>query len=261
MTDPDISRAGPLAAHSALVQKLGTLVDLSNDEIAHLEGLHQFSKNLPAGSELISEGDRYDVSMIIEDGWAFRYKMLSDGRRQVINFLLPGDILGPFASVIDTADHAAAAITRLRVSTFAPESVLELFAACPRVGVLYGWAVGRDEAILSEQVVRVGRRSAYERTGHLMLELLRRLQQVNAAGNQSFELPLTQELLADALGLSIVHINRTLRRLRSEDLIRLSEGRVVIPDLERLQRAAEFTPDYLEQDGLPRETLSELDKL
>ncbi|MCB2101321.1 MAG: Crp/Fnr family transcriptional regulator [Rhodobacterales bacterium] len=249
------------AASSPLVRKLSAVADLSNDEVARLEDLHRHPRTLPPGSELVAEGDRHEASMIVVEGWAYRYKVLSNGRQQVINFLLPGDIVGPFASVIDVADHSVAAITSLRIATFEPASILELFATCPRIGVLYGWAVGRDEAILSEQVVRVGRRSAFERTAHLLLELLRRLQHVNAAGVQSFELPLTQDLLADALGLSTVHVNRTLRRLRDEGLLVLSRGWVRIPDIERLQQAAEFTPDYLEQDSLPEETQAELDKL
>jgi CRP-like cAMP-binding protein len=129
-----------------------------------------------------------------------------------------------------------------------------MFGNCPRLGAAVAWSAGRDEAILSEQVVRVGRRSAYERTGHIMVELLHRLRLVGEADQRSFELPLTQEILADTLGLSIVHMNRTLRRLRENGLVRISGDRVVIGDLEELISIAEFTPHYLSAVSLPRKT-------
>jgi CRP-like cAMP-binding protein len=129
-----------------------------------------------------------------------------------------------------------------------------MFADCPRLAAAIAWSAGRDEAILSEQIVRVGRRSAYERTGHLIVELLHRLRLVGEAEQESFELPLTQEILADTLGLSIVHVNRTLRRLRENGLLCIKGERVVIGDLEQLTSVTEFSPQYLTANPLPRKT-------
>ena len=247
--------------HSPLVRKFSHLVELSNQEIAWLEGLHGDRRLIPAGMEILAEGDRFTETLVVNGGWAIRYQALPDGRRQIVNFFLAGDIIGPFASVIEASEHAVAAITDLEVSVFRPQRILKLFAEAPRLGALYGWSAGRDEAIVAEQVVRLGRRSAFERTGHLLLEILRRLQMVGLAGERTFRMPLTQEILADTLGLSAVHMSRTLRRLRAARLVELADRRVTIPDVPRLQRITDFSTLYLEQHRLPPKTEQELRRL
>jgi CRP-like cAMP-binding protein len=152
------------------------------------------------------------------------------------------------------SDHSVAALTDIVVHPLDPGTTVEMFADCPRLAAAIAWSAGRDEAILSEQIVRVGRRSAYERTGHLIVELLHRLRLVGEAEQESFELPLTQEILADTLGLSIVHVNRTLRRLRENGLLCIKGERVVIGDLEQLTSVTEFSPQYLTANPLPRKT-------
>lgn len=254
---PSSAVAAP-APFGALTRKLGALAKLSGEEIDCLESLHRQRRLIEAGSEILGQGDRHRATMIVLEGWALRYKVLDDGRRQIVNFFLPGDIIGAFASVIDCSEHAVAAITDLSVAAFEPQSIFGLFAEFPRVGALYSWSAGRDEAIVAEQVVRIGRRSAFERTGHLLLELLRRLQLVGLAGEHSFAMPLTQELLADTLGLTPVHMSRTLRRLRATQLIDIAGRCVVIPDVRRLQEVTHFSPAYLEPGGLPAKTQAEL---
>lgn len=239
---------GPLA------RKLSAVVSLSADEIDCIEAMQKRIKRIPAGTEFVRDGDPYDQCYVVKAGWAIRFKTLSDGRRQILNFVLPGDFVGLFSALFDVADHSVAALTELQVHPVEPTSLVTLFATCPRLGAAVAWAAGRDEAILSEQVLRIGRRSAYERTGHIIVELLHRLRLVGEAEQCSFELPLTQEILADTLGLSVVHVNRTLRRLRENGLLHISGDRVVISDLERLVGAAEFTPQYLAANPLPRDT-------
>ncbi|HEY9548839.1 MAG TPA: Crp/Fnr family transcriptional regulator, partial [Kiloniellaceae bacterium] len=170
----------------------------------------------------------------------------------ILNFVLPGDFIGLFSALFAVADHSVAALTDLEVHPTDPAALVTLFGNCPRLGAAFAWAAGRDEAILAEQVVRIGRRSAYERTGHIIVELLHRLRLVGEAERDSFELPLTQEILADTLGLSIVHVNRTLRRLRENGLLRISGDRVIISDLDRLTKITEFSPHYLDAAPLPR---------
>src|SRR5690606_5159182 len=114
-----------------------------------------------------------------------------------------------------------------------------------RLGAAVAWLAGREESMLAEQVVRLGRRSAYERVAHIFIELFHRLRLVNAVDHHAFDLPLTQEILADTLGLSVVHMNRTLRRLRDDGLLRMKGDRVAIEDLDRLSQIAEFSPNYL----------------
>jgi len=238
----------------ALQRKLGAVVTLNDDELECLEALESRVKCFPAGTEIVRDGEPYDQTYVVKRGWAIRFKSLSDGRRQILNFVLPGDFVGLFSALFDVADHSVSALTDLTVHPVAPASLVSLFGDCPRLAAAVAWSAGRDEAIMSEQVLRVGRRSAYERTSHIFVELLHRLQLVGEAEDDSFELPLTQEILADTLGLSVVHINRTLRRLRENGLVRIRGERVVIGDLDRLASVAEFSPHYLAADPLPRGT-------
>jgi CRP-like cAMP-binding protein len=241
-------------AHGALGRKLSAVIRLSNAEIDCIEAMQKRVRCVAAGSEFVHDGEAYDQTYIVKDGWAIRFKTLSDGRRQILNFALPGDFVGLFSALFDVADHSVAALTDLVLHPIEPTALVEMFGNCPRLGAAVAWSAGRDEAILSEQVVRVGRRSAYERTGHIIVELLHRLRLVGEAERRSFELPLTQEILADTLGLSIVHVNRTLRRLRENGLLRISGDRVIIDDLDRLVSVAEFSPHYLSAEPLPRAT-------
>jgi CRP-like cAMP-binding protein len=243
-------------AHGALGRKLSSVIQLTNSEINCIEAMQKREKQVAAGRDLVCDGEPYDQTYVIKEGWAIRFKTLSDGRRQILNFVLPGDFIGLFSALFEVSDHSVAALTDVVVHPLDPGATVEMFADCPRLAAAVAWSAGRDEAILSEQVVRVGRRSAYERTGHLIVELLHRLRLVGEADQRSFELPLTQEILADTLGLSIVHVNRTLRRLRENGLLCIKGERVVIGDLEELISVAEFSPQYLTPGPLPRKTES-----
>lgn len=247
--------------HGPLGRKLSAVIALTNAEIAALEVINSSISTFAEGSVFVQEGEPYGHTYVVQEGWAIRFKVLSDGRRQVLNFVLPGDFIGLFSSLFQTADHSVAALTDVQISRVDPLTFVDMFARCPRLAAAVAWSAGRDEAILSEQVVRVGRRSAYERTGHLMIELLHRLRLVGEAERRSFDLPLTQEILADTLGLSLVHINRTLRRLREAELLRVVGNRVVIDDLERLEQVAEFSPEYLQPEPLPKTTQAALPAL
>lgn len=246
------------ALHGPVVRKLGSVIDLSNEEIACLESMQRDGRVFERHATLFREGDRLDRTYIVREGWAMRHKTLSNGRRQILSFVLPGDFVGIYGSLIEKADHTVEPLTRLETFSFAPQRIVEVFGSCPRLGAAIAWTAGQEEAILAEQVVRIGRRSAYERTAHLFLELLRRLQLVGLAGQHSFAMPLSQDVLADALGLSMVHVNRTLRRLRQAGLVRIVDRRLIIDDVGKLEDIADFTPDYVEGGRLPPATRAEL---
>lgn len=239
---------------SALTRKLAAVIRLTEAETDGLEALQKRVRLIPPCREFVRDGEPYEQAYVVKSGWAIRYKTLSDGRRQILDFALPGDFVALFAALSQNADHSVAALTALEVYPVEPAALVSMFGECPRLGAAVAWAAGRDEGILCEQVVRVGRRSAYERIGHLIVELLHRLRLVGQASPDSFVLPLTQEILADTLGLSIVHVNRTLRRLRENGLLHIRGDRVVITDLRELMRVAEFSPDYLAAGPLPRQT-------
>jgi CRP-like cAMP-binding protein len=239
---------------SALKRKLGAVVRLTKTEHACLDAMQAKVRRVPAGTEIVRDGEPYAHAYIVNDGWAIRFKSLSDGRRQILNFALPGDVIGLFSALFEVADHSVAALTDIEIHPVEPTKLVTMFGTCPRLGAAVAWAAGREESILAEQVVRIGRRSAYERMAHIVIELLHRLRLVGVVDHHSFELPLTQEILADTLGLSVVHVNRTLRRLRDDGLLRMKGDRVAIEDLDRLSQIAEFSPHYLAAAPLPRGT-------
>lgn len=249
----------PGTAHGPLIKKIGSLIELTNEETSCIGALHANAKEFEPGNEILSEGQKIEFAFVQTSGWAYRYKMLADGRRQILNFVLPGDIMGIYGAIREIADESVMAHTNVRGYAFDPLELVELFGRCPRVGVAISWLIGRNDATMAEQVLRVGRRTAYERTGHLILELLKRLRQIGDAESKAFELQVTQELLADCLGLSVVHVNRTLRKFRENGIVHFDGNRLLIDDYEKLMDVTEFHGGYLEPKKLPQKTEEALD--
>lgn len=232
----------------ALIRKTKAFCDLLPEEAAFLQAMQTPPRRIAAGATMIQEGKTYQDIYLLNNGWAARNKHLSDGRRQVVNFVLPGDFIGIRANLLEVADDTVVALTECAVATFSYEQLYDLCRKFPRLALVVLWSSAREQSILSEHIVRLGRRSALERMAHLFMELLRRLQLVGEAGRTSFDLPLTQELIADALGLSIVHVNRTLSELRQRGLVEIDKGRLTIRDIDRLATIGEFSRVYLDQE-------------
>lgn len=190
------------------------------------------------------------AAVLIHEGWAFRHRTLTDGRRQIMDFALPGDICDPAVFVTPRASHSIQSLTDLSYSLIQSEDVLDLLARSPRLGAALWWTEAHEVAITRAHLVAIGRLSAYERVAYLIWELWTRLRAVNLANKTSFEMPVNQELIADAAGLSYVHLSRTLRRLDGEGLIRRSHRTWHILDPERIQRMTQIT------DGLHLTPLS-----
>lgn len=230
-----------------LIRRLLYIQSLNMEEIAVLMKMHEHARFIDERSIFLHQGNAQKKCMIVTKGWAYRFNELSDGNRQIINYYLPGDIISPFAVIIPKIGYSVASITLLEVCVFEPEYIVELFAAQPRLGLLYGWMLGRDDSMVAEQVVRVGRRSAYKRTAHLLLELFHRLKVIGETENKAFSMPVSQQLLADTLGLSFVHMNRTLRKLRMDNLISMDSKEIRLLDIDKLKQLAEFQACYMEQ--------------
>lgn len=237
--------------NNPLIKKYSVLTDLTPKEKNTLLQLQRKRELFPAGSEIISAGQKHKSMYILEEGWAAHYKLLADGRQQILNISLPGDFICLDATVIRTAEHSINAITDLVVSRLSPDQILDMFSYSPRLAAILCWSSVHDRAILAEQIVRVGRRNAYESIAHLLLEFLRRLDIIGMTDNNTFYFPLTQELLADTLGLTTVHVNRTIRRLKKDNLIEYSDGKMRIMNLKKLRQVAGFDPIYLDQHALP----------
>ncbi len=243
---------------TSLELKTASLVELGAAETACVRGLHADEKTFAARSDIVRDGDEYGATYIACTGWAYRYKDLEDGRRQILSYVLPGDIIGIYAALSPVATGGVATVTAFTAAAVKPQAILDVFADHPRLGALLCWNAAQDDALLREQVVRVGRRSAYERTAHLLLELLKRLQRVEQATDDGYRFPVTQEMLADTLGLTVVHVNRVLRRLRENGLIERDGKQMTIVDTAGLIDAAQFEPNYLEIDPMPALTRAKL---
>jgi CRP-like cAMP-binding protein len=233
---------------SALVRKLTRYLKLGQDELALLDRLEAQRRPVPAGTELVHEEQIGHHAFILEDGWACSYKLLPDGGRQVIDFPIPGDVIGLRSVLLRASDHSFAAVTNVVVAEVSAHGLIAAFEQQPRLGVAFLWAASRDEAMVVEHLVNIGRRSALVRTAHFMVELGLRLQLAGLGSETGFRCPLNQYLLADAVGLTAIHVNRTLRQLRER---RLLTGHVVFHDLPRLRQLAGHHGGYLDQGNGP----------
>ena len=231
-----------------LVRKLSRFARLGPVELAALGALEAKARTIAAQTELVQEREASHRAFILQRGWACAYKLLPDGGRQVIDFRLPGDFMGVRSILLRTSDHSFAAVTEIVVAEVSGQRMLESFHALPRLGAAILWAVSRDEAMVVEHLVSIGRRSALVRTAHLMIELGLRLQLVGLGDERGFDCPLNQYLLADALGLTAIHVNRVLRQLRERRLMTFRNGRVEFQDLAGLLSLAEWNGGYLDQD-------------
>ncbi len=226
-----------------LLRRLRSVTALLPGDVAIVESLAlRSARDVPPRTEMHREGD-YAVPTVILSGWACSVRTLPDGRRQIMSFLLPGDIVGKVAPRLPSP-FAAVALTRVRVADAMPLYETTSGADPTQPGLAQGlYLLGLlNEALLGDQITRLGRQTAYERFGNLLLELYHRLHVVGLARDGRFALPLTQEMLADALGLSVVHVNRTVQQMRRDGLLELRAGTVVIPALETLRAASDWEP-------------------
>ena len=234
---------------SPLARKLGAFVALSDEDLATLDRLHQRRRTFVAGVDLVHQGQTDQSAYILAKGWVCSYKLLPNGARQIVDFQIPGDFLGLRSVLFRTADHNIEPITMVEASEVIITDLLDAFANTPRLATAVLWAASRDEAMVVEHLVGIGRRNALERTAHYLLEFGARLKLVGLATKTGYDCPLSQYMLADALGLSAVHVNRVLRQLREMGLLTFQKGHVTIDDFDGLVELADFDKAYLDHDG------------
>jgi CRP-like cAMP-binding protein len=234
--------------------KLTQLVTLLPDEIAVLEDLQSATRMVRRNREILTEGQKYDSLFALIDGVSMPYRILHDGRRQILNIALPGDLIGFPSNFFEKSLYSVTALTDCVVSPIRFAGLFGLFDHHPRLAAAIFWSFACEAAIYVEHLIDVGRRSALERVAHLLLELLTRLKLIGLADERSFRMPLTQELIADALGLSVPHVNRTLRQLRDDELVSIEGNLVTIKDVEALSALADFEWSYLGPVRLPGST-------
>ncbi|CAM3847146.1 Crp/Fnr family transcriptional regulator [Phaeobacter inhibens] len=235
--------------NSPFTRKLSAFAVLSEDELAVLERLHQRRRTFAAGSDLVHQGQPEQAAYILSSGWACSYKIQQEGSRQIVDFQIPGDFLGLRSVLLRTSDHSIEPIVEIEAAEVLAEDLLGAFADTPRLAAAILWAASRDEAMVVEHLVGLGRRDADARMAHFLLELGARLALVGMGSKAGYACPLTQYHLADALGLTAVHVNRVLRQLRERDLVTFRDGYVKFGSFDRLVALADFDPGYLDQAG------------
>jgi CRP-like cAMP-binding protein len=233
-----------LPAMRLLNQRLSPSLMPGSDKAAIILNQNSAGRVVRRGDEIVRAGRRADSIFLISEGMAIRYRVLRNGQRQILNFLLPGDFAGITGCRFEKALYSTKLLTNGVVVPIAVPKFMKLFDDHPRLAAELLWSFGCD-TVLGERLIAVGRRTAKERVAHLLLELFKRLQQIKLADEKSFRLPLTQEMISDALGLSVPYVNRVLHELRDDGLVSIRGRRVVIEDQNELSALADFEPGYL----------------
>jgi CRP-like cAMP-binding protein len=241
-----------LDVHKPLSLKLQRFVALAEEDLQALGHIcRQSIRTARARRDIIREGDQPHHVKLIVDGWAMRYKMLPDGRRQIVSFLLPGDMCDLNVFLLDQMDHSIGAVTPVTYAEM-PRDLIEVMC---KTRTALSRALWVDSlvaaAIQREWTVNLGQRTARERIAHLFCELFERLDTVALAEGDRCEMPLTQIDLGEATGMTAVHVNRTLQELRRDGLIVLNNRILTIPDRQALMTVGMFNPAYLHR-LLPR---------
>lgn len=241
-----------MALDNPFLARLRAQTGLSSEEVAALRDIAADPSIVISGRTLVTEGDPPRRLHILLEGWAARVKWLPDGRRHLCAIVLPGDICDVDGLHLRAYDYGVVALTACTIMTIDLPVLLALLDERSRVARALTWLAFVDNAILNEASVSLGRRSARERLAHFYCEIMLRLKAIGRSYDDGYRLPLTQETVGDALGLTAVHVNRTLRTLIEDGLLAIRERQVHVPEWKALQRAASFSPAYLHLDGMRR---------
>ena len=247
MTDADAGRA-----IQGLLLKLRARDLVGEEEEQILRASVAELQYFPAGRTIVRSGTTLSASTLLVDGIVCRYKDLSDGQRQIMELHIAGDFVDLHGFLLKRLDHNVGAMSPVTIASVPHDALREITETHPHLGRMLWFSTLLDASIHREKILSIGRRSALARIAHMFCELLVRLRIVGLASESGYALPLTQADLADATGLTSVHVNRMLKKLRDDNLLTFRGGTVTIGDWERLQRVAEFDPTYLHLERRPR---------
>lgn len=239
------------------VVRLSRYIDLSATDLDQLRALIENELTVKKRRDLVVDGYEYRKLCFIEDGYAARYKLLRNGKRQIVNVMLPGDVVGLPGSFLELAAYSVIAISDLKIQVCSIDDYLKLCYRRPQFGLVLTWLQTEEAASYAEHLINIGRRSPVERLAHFLLEIHSRMMTIGRATAAGFDLPFSQEVMGDALGLSIPHLNRMFAQLRAEGLIVGNARRVEFIDFKALQRFAHFQPMTLTR--IPRFDLDALE--
>jgi len=202
------------------LRKRPSLREFTADELAFVKQFKIDEFHVEPGVSFLRQGEANEHLYTVLSGWAFRYKMLDDGRRQILNYALPADMVGLQGTLMHEMEHSVEALTPLTLCVFPRSKLYDLYGHFPSLAFDVTWLAAREEQLIDEQLVSLGRRSALERTAFLLLHLYTRADEAGMVKDGSIQFPFTQQHLADSLGMSLVHTNKTLRRLLQSKAVR-----------------------------------------
>ncbi|WP_202357570.1 Crp/Fnr family transcriptional regulator [Mesorhizobium sp. 113-3-3] len=212
--------------------------EFEKQELAFISTFKKGELAVDKGATVLVEGSHSAHLYTVLSGWAFRYKLLPDGRRQILNYLMPGDLIGLQGSVMGEMQHSVEALSPMLLCVFERDSLHELYRNHPGLAYDITWIASREERMLDENLLSVGRRSAIERAAYLIAFIGSRAKVVGLNGKQSIQIPITQQHIADTLGLSLVHTNKTIRKLMDRNLVLWRDGGCEVVDAEGLKQLA-----------------------
>jgi CRP-like cAMP-binding protein len=231
-----------------LIRKLEAFAPLDPEDRSLLESIVRGPVSVRGRKDFMHEGEAAIGLYLIVEGFACRYKVLPDGSRQIIAYLLPGDFCDLKDSIIKEMDHTVATLSPCKIVELSREQIMQLHDR-PAIMRAFEWSSLVDEATLREWLLNIGARGAEERVAHLACEMVVRLTTVGLVANGACALPITQAELADAVGLSTVHVNRVLQSLRGAGLLTLKDKTLITPDIARLKAFSDFNNNYLHLNG------------
>jgi CRP-like cAMP-binding protein len=233
------------------VMRLSRLMKLSAADLESLELIIQSEQLVKKRKDLVVVGNEYRNLCFVRDGYAIRYKLLRSGKRQILNVILPGDVIGFPVSFFDRSIYSVVAVSDLTYNICPLDSYARLCFDQPQFGLALSWLAAHEAAIYAEHIVDLGRRKPPERLAHFLLEIHARLLAVGRAEKTGFALPFSQEVMADVLGLSVPHLNRVMQQLRAEQLITSRARLVELTDMASLQTLAHYQPVDLAPIPMP----------
>jgi CRP-like cAMP-binding protein len=238
---------------NAFVEKLRGYAPMSAADEVLLRDACRHPRTFPPNYDLILEGDEPGPVFVILAGWACRYKILPGGSRQIISFMMPGDFCDMHVAVLAEMDHSIATLTEATVVTIPRQQMEALVEVRPNLSKAFWWTQLVDAGVLRATIVSMGRRTSLERVAHLLCELCFRMRNIGIADEETFVMPFTQIVLADAVGMTPVHVNRLVRKLRALGALDVGVTTLIIADISLLARIAGFDDNYLHRRLRPRE--------
>lgn len=224
------------------VIRLEHYLPLGDEDLDSLWQLVETEQKVRKRRDLVVDGFEYRKLCFVESGFAARYKLLRNGKRQIINLILPGDVVGLPGSFLDKACYSVIAVSDMKLQVCSINEYVQLCYRRPKFGLALSWLAVQEAITCAEHAINTGRRTPTERLAHFLLEIHSRLEAVNLACDDSFELPFSQEVMSDVLGLSVPHLNRTLAKLRSDGLIDVAVHRICLLRVDALQILGHFQP-------------------